>query len=268
MATELWVRPPAGPARSCVRALLAFLLPDSCVSCGAPLPVDRSHVCIDCARTLIPRPSEVVLPVPPDLDRECARQMRARYCLEFGGATRALVHALKYSGRTSLAPALATLAEATARGLRPSPSVLVHVPLSPVKRRARGFDQSELVAARLAALLGIMHVPGLRRVRTNRAQAVSDRASRLTLGSDAFAPTGRPLRGPVLLVDDVVTTGATMAAAAHALARSVAAPIFCLAVAGTRSGGASDARVDASELRERPWTRQNAVRSPLAGESG
>jgi predicted amidophosphoribosyltransferase len=110
-----------------------------------------------------------------------------------------------------------------------------HVPLAPVKRRERGFDQCELLAAELARMLGVPHVRLLVRVRNGVVQAESGRAERLAMRSDTFAPAegADPGPGRLLLIDDVVTTGATMAAAAHAIMRTGLWRTECLAVAGT-----------------------------------
>jgi len=222
-------------------ALLAFLFPDCCVSCGAPLRASARHLCGTCRLALAPRPGVVVLPVPPDATPAGGNgpKLRAHYALDFDGPARALVHALKYEGRTSLARELALLVLPLARELRGGATAVTHVPLAPVRQRERGFNQSALVARHLARGLGVPHAHLLARARGGRAQVLSARTARLTMRSDAFAVRRRPVAartaagsGPVLLVDDVVTTGATMAAAAHALRRAGIEPL-CLAVAAT-----------------------------------
>ena len=96
---------------------------------------------------------------------------------------------------------------------------VVAVPLHPSRRRRRGYNQSELLAAEVRRALGLAAPPGrLVRVRDTRPQVGLDRLRRRENVADAFrweGPNGR--REPVLLVDDVVTTGATLEACAAAL---------------------------------------------------
>ncbi len=135
-----------------------------------------------------------------------------------------IVHALKYGGWTAVA---AGMASRMARLGWPSDvlaerSALVAIPLAPTRERERGFNQSALLAAELGALWGIpVWSSVVERGRATRTQTRLTPAERLSNVAGAFRATGgaRPiLRGAhVILVDDVVTTAATLNACAATL---------------------------------------------------
>jgi ComF family protein len=136
-----------------------------------------------------------------------------------------LVHALKYEGRTDLAPGLA-LEMARVVPARPRLDLVVAMPLHPVRRRERGYNQAALLARALSDALGVPCIEdALVRVRATRAQARLDPAARRSNVAGAFAVRRRGLEGRnVLLVDDVITTGATFDACLGALSAAGAAP--------------------------------------------
>jgi len=141
---------------------------------------------------------------------------RARTVGEYTGTLRAIIHALKYDGRRSLARPLADLMRRRGAPLLDGATCAVPVPLHASRRRQRGFNQS----ADLARHLGLTVTHALRRCRATATQAELPAAQRHRNVRDAFAPTraGRMLAGAtVLLVDDVSTTGATLDACARAL---------------------------------------------------
>lgn len=140
------------------------------------------------------------------------------------GTAGVLVHALKYEGWTAVAT---TMARAMARLEWPEDVVaertaLVPMPLSPARERERGYNQAERLASALSAAWGLpVWSWALRRVRHTDSQVRLTPSQRVANVSGAFAvprEAGRRLAGAhVVLVDDVVTTGATAAAAAEAL---------------------------------------------------
>jgi ComF family protein len=137
----------------------------------------------------------------------------------YDGALRAIVHALKYDGRRSLAKPLAGLMRSRCAELFRNADCLIPVPLHPSRRRVRGFNQ----ALDLARRLGSDSLPvrqALRRVRATPTQTGLPAAQRHRNMKDAFtsSPLAPVLRGcVVVLVDDVSTTGATLEACAKVL---------------------------------------------------
>jgi len=136
------------------------------------------------------------------------------------GPARRLVHALKYQGwRVAAAPMAARIRAAAGQRLA-ALDALVPVPLGAARLRERGHNQAALLAHALGAALGLPVLEGaLRRTRETRSQTRLPPVERRRNVAGAFAPGGPRPRGlNVALVDDVLTTGATLGAAATALA--------------------------------------------------
>ena len=195
-------RPTKGPVcQSCWQSIVP-ITPPLCDRCGDPLPTWRS---ISLSAAICPR---------------CRRTRRlvdrARTVGEYEGALRAVIHALKYEGRRSLAVSLARLMRERGAELLSGVDCVVPVPLHPTRRRHRGFNQ----AADLACGLGLDVRHALRRVRATPSQTGLPAARRHGNVRGAFAATraASALAGAtVVLVDDVSTTGATLEACARML---------------------------------------------------
>jgi len=224
------------PGASVARAVLSFLLPDSCLACGSRLEGRLSHLCPACRDGLSPTLAFAELPRSASSPTHPAREpARAAFALDFAGPARALVHALKYQGRAGAARVLGEAAGPTLARWAGEVDAIVPVPLHPVRRRERGFNQAELLANSLSAKFGAAVEPKwLRRKRLTSPQAALSREERLANVAAAFEALGPATGARVLLLDDVVTTGATLAAAAAELARAGAASVLCCAVAGRR----------------------------------
>ncbi|HJL38064.1 MAG TPA: phosphoribosyltransferase family protein, partial [Polyangiaceae bacterium LLY-WYZ-15_(1-7)] len=111
------------------------------------------------------------------------------------------------------------------------------LPLHPSRLRERGFDQTALLAAPLAAALGVpLDTRRLRRIRPTPPQASLAEAQREANVRGAFEATRDETRRRVLLLDDVRTTGATLRSAAGALHRAGASQVRLMALAGVVEG--------------------------------
>jgi len=153
----------------------------------------------------------------------------------FRGVSREAVHALKYYGRHAIASMMARL---MADAFTDFPIDRVsHVPLHPSRRRERGYDQAAMLARGIAALIDLPYEANtLRRVRRTRQQVTLSGEQRQRNVAGAFEAREQLDGISVLLVDDVITTGATMEAAAEAAREAGAQRVAGIAFASAQLG--------------------------------
>lgn len=189
----------------------------ACGTCWSRLPLLPHPQCPRCGYPLAGESCRWCPLLPPYV-----RAVRS-VCWVPDGVGGALVHALKYDGWHALAPGLAARMARLPwpADVREERTALVPVPLSARREHERGFNQSERLASPLAALLGIPQWPDvLVRTTFTSSQTRLTPEERLRNVSGAFRVDGDParLRGAhLVLVDDVVTTAATLNACAAAL---------------------------------------------------
>ncbi|MEV4092867.1 ComF family protein [Streptosporangium saharense] len=227
-------------------ALLDLVLPPRCAGCDAA----GALVCPRCAALLHGEPERRTPdPSPPGLP-ECWS------AADYTGAVRRALLAYKEQGRTALAAPLAgALALAVAEGAGRRPVVLVPVPSSRLAGRRRGHDPVNRLADLAAAYLRAAGWPATaerlllqrRRVADQAGLSSSQRAAnlsgafRVTAGRNGAVPRSWGGSGVVVLVDDIVTTGATLAEAARALrAAGITVPLAATVAATRRWERASD----------------------------
>ena len=151
-----------------------------------------------------------------------------------GGPLRRALAALKYSGASRLAPSLASAAApALARLLEVSgPATLVPVPVHRERLRVRGYNQAALIARELAAAMRQPIADALERTRPTTKQHRLDRAARLANLRGAFGvKAGASVPARAIVVDDIITTTATLEACASVLVEAGAEEVYGFAVA-------------------------------------
>jgi len=219
--------------RRTLDGILSVVLAPSCAVCDCPLDHPTAGpVCAGCWRSILPLtpplcdrcgdplPSWRIMSLPLARCPRCRRAPRlvdrARAIGAYEGALRAIVHALKYEGRRSLAAPLAARMRERGGDMLEGACCAIPVPLHPARRRERGFNQ----AADLCRHLRVPIVAALRRVRATATQTGLPAAQRHRNVRNAFEITraGQSLADRVVvLVDDVSTTGATLEACARVL---------------------------------------------------
>ena len=229
-AGHAWDAGRSGLCGTCLRALPPAVL--RCFACGRRVgPHGDRLACPACAGPLAGPGPLTWSGRREDLPRRALRGVVAAW--GYAGPARELVVGLKFRARPEAARILAAgLAEALRRTRVPG-DLVVPVPLSVRRRRRRGYDQARLLARATARALGLAVRPSaLRRRRHTAPQSGLTPAARRRGPRGAFLARRRAVAGRcVILVDDVLTSGATAWACARALrrsgARAVTAAVAC-----------------------------------------
>jgi ComF family protein len=221
-----------------VAGLVDLLLPPTCAACGAggwPLcgsctervAVITAPWCEACGR-----PWEEPLPSCSDCPPRVIDQARAPFLYE--GPISQAIRGMKFSGWHALGAHLAAAMAEVGGDLLPA-DIVAWVPLPRRRLRRRGFDQAEVLASALANRLDLPASRLLRRIRDTTAQARKGGSERRRALEGAFEAGEDPPEA-VLLVDDVLTTGATAAVCARALKRAGATRVSVLTAARSLGG--------------------------------
>lgn len=219
-----------------------MLAPALCPGCDALLDPEERLWCRKCRSTVdpAPLPSEIIASLYERFD--CAALalsgVAALMRYDEGSLARRLLHSVKYQGATTLG---VELGKTLARYLGLFPAlfdridVIVPVPVHPARRRERGYNQAQCIAAGLLAEgVGCEIIAALQRVRHGRSQTSLGAAARQTNIAGAFtaASTARRIvNQSVLLCDDVLTTGATLNTCAELLLAMGATRVVAATVA-------------------------------------
>jgi ComF family protein len=217
-----------------VAALLDLLLPPACPGCGQ----EGAVLCDACARPLrrrLDEPAAAPIGLPGSIPSGLSQ---LEWCAAFTGPVRAALHALKYDGARRLAPVLALPAAERWRRVGCGGDMVVPVPVHPDRLRQRGYDQAVLLAREVATDLGLPMREVLSRRTATAAQHSLGRGERARNVSSAFGVRTQAAalveNRWIVLVDDVMTTGATLAGCAAALLDAGALAVSGLTVARER----------------------------------
>lgn len=223
-----------GAVRTVATRALDAALPANCLGCG----VEGAPICARCEPALDARarnPPGVPIGLPGELPEPL---LQLEWCASFQGIARDALHAIKYSGEQRLAEPLGRTVARRWAAVGVGATLVTNVPVHADRAKQRGYDQAELIARVVARDLRLPFIPLLRRARATIAQFDLDRRDRARNVRGAFAVKAN-LEGHVpgawvLLVDDVVTTGSTLAACATALHDAGAIGVSAVTVARER----------------------------------
>ena len=209
-------------------SLLDLLFPPKCPFCGRVL--DTSGICDACRRELPWTEGDEAL-------RRLSGGLRCAAPLRYEGLAKAGLHRFKFQGMSSAAGPLGELvARCAAEQLSGEFDTVTWVPVSAKRLRQRGYDQARLLAESACRLWDTAPEPLVRKAVHNPAQSTLDGAARQrnVAGVYQAEQPDRIAGRRILLVDDIVTTGATLASCARVLLDAGAAGVACVAVARTR----------------------------------
>jgi ComF family protein len=211
------------PFRLLLEAFLTALFPDRCAGCAR------------LGELLCPGCRAALAPYPHDIGRLPASLADVRVAFVFASPLREVVHQFKYRRARRLAQPLGRLMAAHLAARPLAIDAVLPVPLHPARRAERGFNQAEELAREVAHVLELPLLKrGLERTRATEQQAHLDARQRANNVRGAFHWRGAPPPQRLLIVDDVLTTGATIGACAEALREAGAESVYGLALARSR----------------------------------
>jgi ComF family protein len=209
-------------AHELVNKALDFLFPPRCIQCKRV----GSLLCRACQALYAP---------PPPLIEWGSPLAECRATAQFEGAIRDAIHALKYENQRRFAEPLSERLSVEFARSGWTPTGIIAAPLHEARLRARGYNQSALLAERLARSEGIPYRPDfLSKIRDTQPQVGLNGRERALNVKDAFRASGSAANQMILLIDDVYTTGATLRECARALLEAGASQVWALTVASAK----------------------------------
>ncbi len=208
-----------------IKDFVSLFFPRVCLTCQGALGKGLNEICVNCLQEL-PKTLNHEVPIPEFEQRFSGivdyDQVLVYLFFQKRGIVQKLLHELKYNDKPEIGQILGKWygKELAIAGYDKKFDVVLPIPLHQGRLRVRGYNQSEQFALGLSQSLGLKMLPnGLERVRANETQTRKNREQRWQNVSGVFAVTDLEAvaNQRVLLVDDVLTTGSTLVAAAEPL---------------------------------------------------
>lgn len=198
------------------QAAFSILVPPLCLVCSGHLRSWEQWVCGRCGILV----SMGARPRKKTIDLGGSGTLAARFAVEYDPPVASLIHEMKYGGKPGVAELLAGFLWVAAERWVARDAALVPVPIHPAKKRERGYNQTELLSRHLAGMTGLRVECGAlvkRRNTTSQTALEKEARSANVVGSIAARDVSGLAGRPVILIDDVVTTGSTLRECAKAL---------------------------------------------------
>ncbi len=224
--------------RTTFLSLLDFFFPNFCAACKAKLSTTRTCICEDCL-------NNIQIASPERIEREYGRKFKdddiisgfqSAFVFEKDKELQLILHSLKYNGKFMVGKVLGELASKQVHSILQSwnADYVVPVPLHPLKKAERGYNQSEFICKGLSKVLKTpVRTDLVKRSRFTHSQTTMTREERIENVRQAFVCKKRKsVEGKnIILVDDVITTGATTAECGKVLLDAGAAKVYAFSVA-------------------------------------
>ncbi len=200
------------------QAMLSLLVPPLCLVCDRRVSAEERWLCSSCRTALATR----LNPGIRSIELDDGRRLEVRFALAYDVMVSKLIAEMKYSDKPGLASLLTPMLLKALGDVAGDDGAVVPVPMHPSKRRERGYNQSELLGIALAGALDLEYRDDiLIKLRRTPSQTALGEAARLgnivdSIGLNCRSSLGR---SRVIIVDDVVTTGATLRECAEVIAR-------------------------------------------------
>jgi len=211
---------------SILKSIYNLILPAVCISCDDPLPEKRAVICSNCYNAM-----EKILPKHKEsfLERVEDKHFDNLFIkFQFSQVMQMLMHYFKYEGYMQIADYFVV---SISEELKESYGIISCVPLHISKKRERGFNQSEIIARKVCQLMGKKWFEVLQRTRYTNSQTRLSRSERKANMKNAFSVNVDVKDKSVLLIDDVITTGATLNECARILKNGGARRVDVFAMA-------------------------------------
>jgi ComF family protein len=212
-----------------------FFLPRFCPGCNKKLPLNEEAVCIDCLSSILIA-DEIRLEDEYDRNfssKKIIKDFYSRFVFETDKTLQSVIHALKYQKKFKLGMYLGEILSEGIKTRNWQIDLIVPVPIHPLKKVERGYNQSDYIAKGLSKSLKIPYSTKLiKRTRHTESQTKLKMKERAQNVADAFV-----VRDPqkiigknILLVDDIITTGATIQECGRALVKCGAKTVYACSV--------------------------------------
>lgn len=207
---------------------LDLLFPPRCMFCGEII-APGTKICQECAKSIVPSGTVHCIQIPVK-----KKEISCAFLYSYEGRVRDSIIQYKFHGQKQYAGFYAQELAKQVNNIFPETEFdfITSVPLSDERKKERGYNQSELIAKPIAEALHLPYLVCLQKIKANGVQHLMNREQRANNVRGAYSLSGESVKEKkILLIDDIVTTGATLAECASVLFEGGAGDVSCAAIA-------------------------------------